>query len=82
MGLIQREIESRGIRTAAIAHLPKVIEKSRPPRILTVDYPLGLTFGYAYNKELQRSLMLELLDLAMTGGQEEVRVSKHNGEVR
>lgn len=78
MGYIQRLVEERGIRTASIMHLPKVARKIRPPRMLTTEAPLGLTFGEAFEKEKQEKILLELLDLSITGSLEEERPSKYN----
>ncbi|MCQ4924283.1 hypothetical protein NE686_14365 [Tissierella carlieri] len=70
--MIQREIESRGIRTASIIHLPKVAEKVRPPRMMHIQFPLGRTFGRAFDIELQTRIVKDLLDLAIYGGPKEL----------
>lgn len=78
MGLIQREVESRGIRTAAMIHLPEVSEHSRPPRHLVTPYDLGHTFSLkAHDKKTQTEFTHELLDLAMNGNLEEERYIKN-----
>ncbi len=71
VGLIQREIESRDIRTASIVHLPKVAEKVRPPRMMYIRFPLGRTFGRAFNVDLQTKILKELLNFAIDGKSEE-----------
>ena len=70
--MIQREIESRGIRTASIVHLPKVAEKVRPPRMMHIRFPLGKTFGRAFNTQLQIRIVKDLLDFAIYGEPEEL----------
>ena len=52
-------------------HLPKVAKKVRPPRMMHIKFPLGRTFGKAYNKELQTEIVKALLDFAVEGGIEE-----------
>lgn len=76
VGLIQREIESRGIRTASIMHLPKVGVKVRPPRIMHIIAPLGRTFSNAYDIENQISIVKELLEFSLDGKDEEIRKTK------
>ena len=77
MGLIQREIESRGIRTASIMHLPKVAEKVRPPRMFVVHYQLGETFSFPGMDTTQRKILWELLEFAAKGEAEEVKMTKY-----
>lgn len=72
VGLIQREIESRGIRTASIMHLPKVAEKVRPPRMMHIHFPLGRTFGRSFDTQLQTKIVKDLLNFAIDGGPEEL----------
>lgn len=78
MAQIQRLVEAKGIRTASIMHLPKVAAKVRPPRMLTIEAPLGHTFGQAFEKDKQEKLLKELFDLALDGGPEEYRPSQYN----
>lgn len=54
-------------------HLPKLAIKTRPPRMLTVDFPLGLTFGAAHDQTKHWQVMEQLLDFAVNGGVEEVK---------
>lgn len=65
VGLIQAELERRGIRTASITLLPEVTAIVRPPRALSVPYPLGYPLGAPRDPELQRRVLRELL--ALTG---------------
>lgn len=74
VGLVQREIESRGIRTASIMHLPKLAKKVRPPRMLHIKFPLGRTFSTtAYDIDLQTRIVKDLLEFALDGGSEETK---------
>jgi hypothetical protein len=63
VGLAQAEIEGRGIPTASITMLAKITEKIRPPRALSVPYPLGFPLGEANNPELQTEVLRQLLAL-------------------
>lgn len=61
-------------------HLPKVAEKCRPPRMFTVDFPLGLTFGEAGDWAMHWKVMDQFLEFAVNGGAEEVRAFKNLAE--
>jgi hypothetical protein len=63
VGLAQAAIEDRGIPTASITMLAKITEKIRPPRALSVPYPLGFPLGEAHNRELQTEVLRQLLAL-------------------
>jgi hypothetical protein len=43
--------------------LAKITEKIRPPRALTVPYPLGFPLGEANNPVLQTDILRQLLAL-------------------
>ena len=43
--------------------LAKITEKIRPPRALSVPYPLGFPLGEANNPELQTEILRQLLAL-------------------
>ncbi len=63
VGLVQGELERRGVVTASITILPEITRKIRPPRALAVPYPLGFPLGEAQNPGLQRRVLRELLSL-------------------
>ncbi len=65
VGLIQAEIERQGIPTASITMLPEVTRSVRPPRALSVPYPLGYPLGAPLDAGLQRRILRALL--ALTG---------------
>ncbi|MBP1933162.1 D-proline reductase (dithiol) PrdB [Ammoniphilus resinae] len=70
--MIQRAIEAEGIRTAAISHLPKVTEKVRAPRSLYLRFPLGRSFGGAGSIDLQRQILQDAVQFAVTGEPESI----------
>jgi hypothetical protein len=45
VGLIAREIESRGIPTVCLSSAWSIMASVRPPRSVFLDYPLGHTAG-------------------------------------
>ena len=63
VGLAQQIIEERGIPTASITMLEGITRKIRPPRALSVPYPLGFPLGEANNAELQIDILRQLLTL-------------------
>lgn len=69
--MVQREVEKAGIRTAAIAHLPRSAKKGRPPRVMHIKFPMGRAYGKAFDKETQSSILKDLLKFSLEGGEEE-----------
>ena len=63
VGLAQQIIEERGIPTASITMLEGITRKIRPPRALSVPYPLGFPLGEAGNAALQIDILRQLLTL-------------------
>jgi hypothetical protein len=63
VGLAQQVIEERGIATASITLLEDVTRKIRPPRALSVPYPLGYPLGEPDNPDLQTDILRALLEL-------------------
>jgi hypothetical protein len=63
VGLAQQVIEERGIPTASITLLEGITQKIRPPRALSVPYPLGFPLGEADNTGLQTTVLRALLAL-------------------
>lgn len=66
MGLIQQEVEKAGIATASITHLSDLTEKVGVPRALHLRFPLGRSFGAAGQKELQKRIVLDMLETVET----------------
>ncbi len=65
VGLIQAEIERRGIRTASITMLPEVTRAVRPPRALSVPFPLGYPLGRPSDPRAQHAVLRQILRLAL-----------------
>ncbi len=61
--MVQAEIERRGIVTASITMLAEVTQRVRPPRALSVPWPLGFPLGAPGEAALQRRVLVELLAL-------------------
>ena len=61
MGLIAREIESRGIPTLSLSSALSITRSANPPRAAYVDYPLGRTAGKPDQPEQQRNLLRSAL---------------------
>jgi hypothetical protein len=60
---VQAELERRGITTASLTMLPEVTKKVRPPRALSVPWPLGFPLGAPNDVALQRKVLIALLAL-------------------
>jgi len=61
VGLIQYEIEKAGIPTISITHLVDLTEKVRVPRALHLRFPLGRSFGRAFEEDIQRQILLDCI---------------------
>ena len=57
MGLIAREIESRGIPTLSLTSALSITASANPPRGVYVDYPLGHTAGKPEDPADQRAIL-------------------------
>jgi hypothetical protein len=68
VGLIQAELERRGIRTASITLLPEVTREVRPPRALSVPLALGYPLGTPGDPPAQRRILRQLLRLVLEDG--------------
>lgn len=62
MGLIAREIESRGIPTISMSSAYSITAAVNPPRAVFLDYPLGHTAGRRGDRDEQRRIMADTLD--------------------
>lgn len=61
MGLIQYAIEKAGIPTISITHLIDLTVKVRVPRALQLRFPLGRSFGRAFETDVQRQILLDCI---------------------
>ncbi|HZS09906.1 MAG TPA: hypothetical protein VFD58_34080 [Blastocatellia bacterium] len=63
VGLIQAAIERAGITTVSISLLREVTDVIRPPRALSVPYPMGFPLGEPNNPPLQHRVIAAALAL-------------------
>lgn len=63
MGLVARELESRGIATICLCLLEEVAEKVAPPRSLVVPFGWGQPLGPPGHPEIHRRVALEALGM-------------------
>ena len=61
MGLIAREIESRGIPTICMSSARSITAAVNPPRAVYLDYPLGHTSGKPEDPANQMAVMEDTL---------------------
>jgi hypothetical protein len=59
VGLIQREVELRGIPTVSITVARDVTTLLKLPRAVFVPWPMGHHFGVPFHCELQRRVLME-----------------------
>ncbi len=63
VGLVQAQLEARGIVTAGLTMLQNITAKIRPPRTLSVPFPLGYPLGEPHAPRVQRAVLRALLKL-------------------
>ena len=61
VGLIARAIESAGVPTLSLTSALSITRSVNPPRAAFLDYPLGHTAGPAFDRVLQRQILLDAL---------------------
>jgi hypothetical protein len=61
VGLIQREIEQKGIPTIGISIVRSYYEKVRPPRTVFLRWPFGHPCGEPFKAQQQRVIVAEAL---------------------
>jgi D-proline reductase (dithiol) PrdB len=61
VGLIQREIEKKGIATIGVSIVREYSEKVKPPRTIFLRWPFGHPFGAPFNNAQQRVVLAEVL---------------------
>jgi hypothetical protein len=59
-------VEARGIPTVSVTVARDVTEMLRLPRAVFVPWPMGHHFGVPFHRELQRRVLLEMLDVLTT----------------
>jgi hypothetical protein len=63
VGLIAAALEEKGIRTVCLSTLEAIMDQVRPPRWLSVPYPLGFPLGRAREPDLQSSILRQAFRL-------------------
>lgn len=63
VGLIAAAIEREGIATVIVTLLRDVTERNRPPRALSVPFPMGYPLGRPHDAALQTSVIRAALAL-------------------
>lgn len=69
MGLVARELESRGIATVCLVLLREVAEAVKPPRGLLVPFGWGEPLGPPGRAELHRRVALAALGMLEEAGE-------------
>ncbi|HXX37559.1 MAG TPA: hypothetical protein VEP50_05300 [bacterium] len=65
MGLLAREIEATGVTTVALALVKDVALAARAPRFLYLHWPFGHALGEPGNVAQQRTVLHDMLTLAV-----------------
>lgn len=66
MGLFARHVEAAGIPTVSVSSCLDITQAVRPPRVAFLNFPLGHAVGKAFDPALQRSIILDALNLLKT----------------
>ena len=73
MGLIAGTLEEGGIRTVCLSTFEPIMEQVRPPRWLSLPFPLGFPLGRPNEEELQRRILRRAFRLLEAEGPGPVR---------
>lgn len=63
---MQRATERRGIATVSPSVARDVTEHAKPPRAVFLPFMMGHLFGVPFHAQLQRSVLLAMLDVLET----------------
>jgi hypothetical protein len=66
VGLLAREIESRGVTTVGLALVREVAVAAHAPRFLYLHWPFGHALGEPGNVGQQRTVLHDMLSMAMS----------------
>jgi hypothetical protein len=66
VGLLAREIEARGVTTVALALVKEVAVAAHAPRFLYLHWPFGHALGEPGNVTQQRTVLHEMLSMAIS----------------
>ncbi len=75
MGLIAGAIEERGIRTVCLSTFEPIMERVRPPRWLSLPFPMGFPLGLPHEAGTQRRILRQALRMVEAPGPGPVRVA-------
>jgi D-proline reductase (dithiol) PrdB len=64
VGLVARVVEEAGIPTVLVSTGRDLTAQVRPPRSVFVNFPMGNPFGRPGDREQQRRILLDALQLA------------------
>jgi hypothetical protein len=65
VGLLAREIEAQGVTTVALGLVEEVAVAAQAPRFLYLHWPFGHALGEPRNAEQQRTVLHDMLSLAV-----------------
>jgi len=65
VGLIAREVEAQGVTTVALGLVKEVAIAARAPRFLYLHWPFGHALGEPGNVAQQRTILHDMLSMAM-----------------
>ena len=65
MGLLAREIETQGVTTVALGLVKEIAEAAQAPRFLYLHWPFGHALGEPYNVAQQRTVLHDMLSMAV-----------------
>ncbi len=63
MSLVARVLEDAGIPTVVLGSGKDIVEHCGVPRFLFSDFPLGNPCGVPWDRDMQRSILLQALDM-------------------
>jgi D-proline reductase (dithiol) PrdB len=66
VGLLAREIEARGVTTVGLALVKEVAVAAHAPRLLYLHWPFGHALGEPGNVAQQRTVLHDMLSMAMS----------------
>jgi D-proline reductase (dithiol) PrdB len=61
--VLARIFETAGMSTIMVTNMPFWAERVGAPRTLAVEFPFGHLFGQPHNREMQRRVILQALDV-------------------
>ncbi len=68
VGLVARLVEEAGIPTVLVSTGRDLTVNVLPPRTVFVNFPMGNPFGRPHDRNMQRRILMDALQLAVTAG--------------